>query len=67
MAEPVAVCAVASTHCCAASDQCPFINFLCSPMHAQAWHEADPDLKSALMDLAQAVDQGRRVFAPLLR
>lgn len=66
-AEMVVVCASTSTSCYAATGQCPFINFFCSPAHAQAWREAHPDLNSALMDLARAVDQGRQVFAHLLR
>ena len=66
-AETVVVCASAPADCYAATGQCPFINFFCSPTHAQAWRETHTGVRSALMDVAGAAACGRQVFAPLLR
>jgi alkylmercury lyase-like protein len=63
----VVVCASAPANCCAATNQCPYINFFCSPAHAQAWQDAYPDLTTAVMDLSEALAHGRQIFANLLR
>lgn len=66
-AEIVVGCASAPANCCAATDQCPFINFFCGPPHAQAWQERYAHLTTKRMSLAEAFEHGRRVFSHLLR
>lgn len=64
--EIVVVYAIASANCCAATDQCPYINFFCSVEHAQTWQTSQPHLNSKVMSLAHAVDAGRVTFGNVL-
>lgn len=52
--------------CCPATDQCPLINFFCSPAHAQAWQEQNPHLTVEILTLPEAVQCGTRLFGNLL-
>jgi hypothetical protein len=65
--EIVVVYASAPADCCAATDQCPYINFFCSLEHAQSWQTSQPQLTSKVMSLSEALDAGRATFGNLLR
>jgi hypothetical protein len=63
----VVVYASAPANCCAATDQCPYINFFCNPDHAHAWQTDQPRLDSKLLTLTEALALGRATFEHLLR
>jgi hypothetical protein len=65
--EIVVVYASAPADCCAATDQCPYINFFCSLEHAQSWHISQPQPTAKVMSLSEALDAGRATFGNLLR
>ena len=64
--EMVVVYVNAPAKCCAATDQCPYINFFCSPEHAQTWQANQPQLISKALMLTEALDLGRATFEHLL-
>jgi hypothetical protein len=66
-AEIVVIYAQGASDCCAATDQCPFINFFCSPDHAQQWQASHTHLTLKTMTLAEALAGGQRTFGNLLR
>ena len=53
--------------CCAATAQCPYINFFCSPGHAQAWQARHPELAMKILSLPEALERGKAVFGSLLQ
>ena len=63
----VVVCATVPANCCAATDQCPYINFFCGAEHARLWQREHPQLTAQLLSLPEALEAGRAVFANLLR
>lgn len=65
--EMVVVYASAPANCCAATDQCPYINFFCSLEHAQSWQASQPQLISKVMSLTEALDGGHATFGNVLR
>jgi hypothetical protein len=65
--EIIVVYAQGTPDCCAATDQCPFINFFCSPAHAQTWQSEHPHLILKPMSLTEALASGQRTFGNLLR
>lgn len=65
--EMVVIYASPPSNCCAATNQCPFINFFCTAAHAQAWQAAHPEVISRVMATGEALEHGRQVFANLLR
>lgn len=66
-AETLVVYAQGSPDCCAATDQCPFINFFCSADHAEVWQADHSHLTLKMMTLSEALAGGQRVFGNLLR
>jgi hypothetical protein len=58
---------VSAADCCPAIDQCPFINFFCSPEHMRAWQEKQPHLALKTLTLSEALNRGRLVFGNVLR
>jgi len=65
--ETVVVCASAPANSCAATDQCPYMNFFCNLEHAQTWQAKHPQLISTLLSLPEALAAGRFNFEHLLR
>ncbi len=63
----VVVRASASATCCAATAQCPYINYFCNADHARLWQSSQAQLTSTVLSLAEAFERGRTVFADLLR
>jgi hypothetical protein len=55
------------SECCAATEQCPNINFFCSPDHARAWQADHPRIGMRIMTLSEAVAHGKTEFGDLLR
>ena len=51
----------------AATDQCPHLNFFCSPKHLQLWKAEHPEQKGDMLTLEHALEGGRRTFGSLLR
>ena len=51
--------------CCAATEQCPYINFYCSPAHAQVWLGKHPHLELETLPLSEALERGKAVFGNL--
>src|SRR5260221_1923667 len=64
--EMVVVYVNTPANCCAATDQCPYINFFCSPEHAQTWQANQAHLISKALTLPEALDLGRAPFENLL-
>src|SRR5258708_19777270 len=64
--EMVVVYVNAPANCCAATDQCPYINFFCGPEHAQTWQASQPQIISKTLMLPEALDLGRATFENLL-
>src|SRR5258708_40220481 len=64
--EMVVVYVNAPANCCAATDQCPYINFFCNPEHAQTWQANHPQLISKALTLPDALDVGRATFEHVL-
>lgn len=62
----VVLYATAPEDCCAATDQCPYINFFCGLEDAHTWQARHLDLDSKVMNLAEALDAGRATFGHLL-
>lgn len=65
--EMVVIYAQGAADCCAATDQCPFINFFCSSDHSQEWQARNHHLSLKTMTLAEALAGGQRTFGNLLR
>jgi len=65
--EMIVVYASAPANCCAATDQCPYINFFCSLEHARSCQANQPQLTSKVMSLVETMDAGRATFGNLLR
>lgn len=53
--------------CIAALEQCPAINFFCSPEHLAAWRAAHPDSQGDSLAVEEAFARGRAVFGNLLK
>jgi len=64
--EMVVVYTAPQTKCCAATEQCPFINFFCSPVHAQVWQSSYPHLKMETITLLEAVKRSKAGFGNLI-
>jgi len=56
-----------SEYCIAALEQCPAINFLCSPEHLAAWRAGHPDARGDDLALDEAFARGGAVFGNLLK
>lgn len=53
--------------CIAALEQCPAINFFCSPDHLAAWRAGHPHARGGDLTLDEAFAHGRAVFGHLLK
>jgi hypothetical protein len=53
--------------CVAALEQCPLINFFCSPEHLAAWRAHHPNARGGEFDIQRAFVRGREVFGNILR
>jgi hypothetical protein len=53
--------------CIAALEQCPAINFFCSPDHLAAWRAAHPDSQGDALGIEAAFARGRAVFGDTLK
>ncbi len=53
--------------CVAALEQCPSINFFCSPEHLAAWRAQNASERGEEFDVPGAFVRGREVFGNLLR
>jgi alkylmercury lyase-like protein len=56
----------AEARCVAALEQCPSINFFCSPEHLAAWRAQRPGERGEELDVPRAFEQGWEVFGNLL-
>jgi Alkylmercury lyase len=57
----------ADATCIAAVEQCPSINFFCSPEHLDAWRALHPGQRGEELDVPRAFVRGREVFGNLLK